>query len=205
VIKNFNFSSRRDVITPLALKLGKNDGNICVRISTSDIPRVLARIKNKWKAIAPSQPFDYSFMDEDFNKLYATEQRTGQIFITFAVLAIVIACLGLWGLVTYAAQQRTKEIGIRKVLVANLSNIISMISQDFFKLVLPASLIAFPIAWWRMHKWLQDCAYRISISRWVFALAGLLAVIIALMTVSFQSIKATVSNPVKSLRTEYWQ
>ena len=144
VIKNFNFSSLRDVITPLALKLGKDNGNISVRINSSDIPNVLAQIKNKWKAIAPSQPFDYSFMDEQFNKLYTTEQRTGQIFITFAVLAILIACLGLFGLVTYAAEQRTKEIGIRKVLGANVANIVAMISKDFLKLVLIASVIAFP-------------------------------------------------------------
>jgi putative ABC transport system permease protein len=202
VIKNFNFSSLRDVITPLALKFGNNNGNISVRINTSDIPNVLAQIKNKWKAIAPSQPFDYSFMDEDFNKLYTTEQRTGQIFITFAVLAILIACLGLFGLVTYAAEQRTKEIGIRKVLGANVSNIVAMITKDFLLLILIASVIAFPVAWWSMNKWLQDFAYRINIGWWVFALAGIIAVLIALFTISFQSIKAALANPVKSLRTE---
>jgi len=202
VIKNFNFSSLRDVITPLALKFGNNNGNISVRINTSDIPNVLAQIKNKWKAIAPSQPFDYSFMDEDFNKLYTTEQRTGQIFITFAVLAILIACLGLFGLVTYAAEQRTKEIGIRKVLGANVSNIVAMITKDFLLLILIASVIAFPVAWWSMNKWLQDFAYRINIGWWVFALAGIIAILIALFTISFQSIKAALANPVKSLRTE---
>ncbi|HXL56334.1 MAG TPA: FtsX-like permease family protein, partial [Chitinophagaceae bacterium] len=202
VIKNFNFSSLRDVVTPLALKLGKDNGNISVRINSSDIPNVLAQIKNKWKAIAPSQPFDYSFMDEDFNKLYTTEQRTGQIFITFAVLAILIACLGLFGLVTYAAEQRTKEIGIRKVLGANVANIVTMISKDFLKLILIASIIAFPVAWWAMNKWLQDFAYRVNVSWWVFALAAVLVVLIALMTISFQSIKAALANPVKSLRTE---
>jgi len=202
VVKNFNFSSLRDVVAPLAFKLGKDNGNISVRISTSDISNVLAQIKNKWKAIAPSQPFDYSFMDEDFNKLYTTEQRTGQIFITFAILAILIACLGLFGLVTYAAEQRTKEIGIRKVLGANVSNIVAMISKDFLKLILIASVIAFPLAWWGMNKWLQDFAYRINIAWWVFALAGVIAILIALFTISFQSIKAAVANPVKSLRTE---
>ncbi len=202
VIKNFNFSSLRDVVTPLALKLGKDNGNISVCINSSDIPSVLAQIKNKWKAIAPSQPFDYSFMDEDFNKLYTTEQRTGQIFITFAVLAILIACLGLFGLVTYAAEQRTKEIGIRKVLGANVTNIVTMISKDFLKLVLVASLIAFPVAWWAMNKWLQDFAYRINISWWIFLAAGLLAILIALGTISFQAIKAATANPVKSLRYE---
>src|SRR6266496_3644909 len=202
VIKNFNFSSLRDVISPLALKLGKDNGNISVRISSNNIPNVLAQIKNKWKTIASSQPFDYSFMDEDFNKLYTTEQRTGKIFITFAVLAILIACLGLFGLVTYAAEQRTKEIGVRKVLGASVSGIVAMLSKDFAKLVLVASFIAFPVAWWAMNKWLQSFAYRINISWWVFVVAGIAAIVIALITVSFQAIKAVMENPVKSLKRE---
>jgi putative ABC transport system permease protein len=202
VIKNFNFSSLRSVVTPLALFLGKNNGNISVRINSNDIPNVIAQIKNKWKAIAPSQPFDYSFMDEDFNKLYTTERRTGQIFITFAVLAIVIACLGLFGLITYAAEQRVKEIGIRKVLGASVGNIAGMLSKDFMKLVIISAAIAFPLAWWAMNKWLQDFAYRVSIGWWVFCVAGVLALFIAVLTVSFQAIKAAVANPVESLRTE---
>jgi putative ABC transport system permease protein len=202
VIKNFHFNTLREVVTPLALILAKNNGNISVRITSSDIPSVLAQIKNKWKAIAPSQPFDYSFMDEDFNKLYTAEQRTGKIFVTFAVLAILIACLGLFGLVTYAAEQRTKEIGIRKVLGANVAAIIAMISRDFLKLVLIASVIAFPVAWWAMNKWLQDFAYRVSISWWIFLIAGVVAILIAFLTVGFQAIKAAIANPVKSLRTE---
>ena len=133
IVKNFNFSSLRDVVTPLALFLGKDNGNISVRINSTDIPNVIAQIKNKWKAMAPSQPFNYSFMDDDFNKLYTTEQRTGQIFITFAVLAIFIACLGLFGLVTYAAEQRIKEIGIRKVLGATVSKYCRHAFKRFFK------------------------------------------------------------------------
>ena len=152
--------------------------------------------------MAPGKPFDYSFMDEDFNKLYTTEQRTGQIFITFAVLAILIASLGLFGLATYAAEQRIKEIGIRKVLGASVGNIAGMLSKDFLKLVLISSVIAFPVAWWGMHRWLQDFAYRVSISWWVFVVAGILALFIALATISFQAIKAGLANPVKSLRTE---
>jgi len=202
VMKNFNFSSLRDVVTPLALFLGKNNGNISVRINSADIPNVIAQIKNKWKSIAPSQPFDYSFMDEDFNKLYTTEQRTGQIFITFAVLAIIIACLGLFGLITYAAEQRVKEIGIRKVLGASVGNVAGMLSKDFLKLILISAVIAFPVAWWAMNKWLEDFAYRVSISWWVFCIAGVLALFIALITVSFQAIKAALANPVRSLRTE---
>ncbi len=202
IVKNFNFSSLRDVVTPLALFLGKNNGSISVRINLTDIPNALTQIKNKWKAMAPSQPFDYSFMEEDFNKLYTTEQRTGHIFITFAVLAILIACLGLFGLVTYAAEQRMREIGIRKVLGASVSNIAGMLSTDFLKLVIISAVIAFPLAWWTMNKWLQGFAYRVNISWWVFIIAGILALFIALITVSFQSIKAAIANPVKSLRTE---
>jgi putative ABC transport system permease protein len=202
VMKNFNFSTLRDVVTPLALFLGKDNGNISVRINTADIPNVLAQIKSKWKTMAPSQPFDYSFMDEDFNKLYTTEQRTGQIFITFAVIAIVIACLGLFGLITYASEQRVKEIGIRKVLGASVSDVAGMLSKDFLKLVLISAVIAFPLAWWAMNKWLEDFAYRISIAWWVFCIAGILALLIAILTVSFQAIRAAVANPVKSLRTE---
>ena len=190
------------MVTPLAFVLRKETGNISVRISTAKIPSIIAQIETKWKALSPNLPLDYSFMDEQFNNLYATEQQTGHIFITFAVLAIMIACLGLFGLVTYAAEQRTKEIGIRKVLGADVSNIVAMISKDFLKLVLIASVIAFPIAWWAMHKWLQDFAYRVSISWWVFAFAAAMAVIIALLTISFQAIKAAIANPVKSLRTE---
>ena len=202
IMKNFNFSSLRDVVTPLAFFYGKDNGNISARIGSANIPNVVAQIKNKWKTIAPSQPFDYSFMDEDFNRWYTTEQRMGQIFITFAVLAIVIACLGLFGLITYAAEQRVREIGIRKVLGASVNSIARMLSIDFLKLVLVSSVIAFPIAWWAMHKWLQDFAYRVSISWWIFFVSGILALFIAVLTVGFQAIKAGVANPVKSLRTE---
>src|SRR4030095_14559218 len=145
---------------------------------------------------------NYTFMDDDFNKTYTAEQQTGKLFITFAVFAIFIACLGLFGLVTYAAEQRTKEIGIRKVLGASVGGIVAMLSKDFAKLVLIASIVAFPVGWWAMNKWLQSFAYRINISWWVFLAAGVTAIVIALITVSFQAIKAAISNPVKSLRTE---
>src|SRR5678815_1988851 len=173
-----------------------------MRINTKNIPALISQVENKWKSKAPGQPFSYSFLDEDFNKMYNAEQRTGKLFITFAVFAIFIACLGLFGLVTYAAEQRTKEIGIRKVLGANISGIVTMLSKDFAKLVLIASLIAFPLAWWAMNKWLQSFAYRINISWWIFVVAAIAAIVIALITVSFQAIKAAVANPVKSLRTE---
>ncbi|HLX93939.1 MAG TPA: ABC transporter permease [Puia sp.] len=202
VIKNFNFSSLRDVVTPLALLFGKSDGNISIRINNSDIPAVISKINATWKTMAPGQPFEYSFMDEDFNKLYDTEQRTGKLFISFAALAILIACLGLFGLVTYAAEQRTREIGIRKVLGAGIGNIVMMISRDFLKLVLVASFIAFPFSWWAMNKWLQDFAYRVSLGWQIFLIAGVLAFLIAFLTVSFQAVRAAITNPTVSLKAE---
>ncbi|MCW3116894.1 MAG: hypothetical protein JWM28_976 [Chitinophagaceae bacterium] len=202
VVKNFNFSSLREQITPLALFLQEQNGSIAFRISTKNIPSLISQVENKWKTMAPSQPFSYSFMNDDFNNLYQAEQKIGRIFISFAVFAILIACLGLLGLVAYAAEQRTKEIGIRKVLGASIGNIIGMLSKDFLKLVLIASVFAFPLAWYAMHKWLQDFAYRVSISAWIFIIAGLIAMMIAFVTIGFQAIKAAVANPVKSLRTE---
>ena len=202
VVKNFNFSSLRDAVTPLTLFIGKDNGNISLRINSADVPNVISQIKNKWKAMVPSKPFDYSFMDEAFNAIYATEQRTGQISITFAVLAIFIACLGLLGLVTYAAEQRVREIGIRKVLGASVKSITGMLSMDFLRLIIISIAIAFPAAWWAMNKWLQGFVYRISISWWVFAIAGIATMLIAFITVGFQAIKAAIANPVKSLRTE---
>jgi len=141
-------------------------------------------------------------LNDEFENMYRSEQRSGKIFISFAVLAILIACLGLFGLAAYAAEHRTKEIGIRKVLGATVSNIVSMLSKDFLKLVLIASLIAFPVAWWFMNKWLEDFVYRINISWWVFILASFVSIFIAIVTVSFQAIKAAIANPVKNLRTE---
>src|SRR4029077_11315800 len=165
-------------------------------------PALISQVQNKWNSMVPGRPFSYSFLDADFNKIYNADQRTGTLFITFAIFAIFIACLGLFGLVTYAAEQRIKEIGVRKVLGASVSEIVTMISKDFIKLVLIAFVVAFPVGWWMMNKWLQSFAYRIDISWWVFALAGLLTIAIALITVSFQAIKAAIANPVESLRTE---
>ena len=202
VFRNFNFSSLRDVITPMALLFKRDDGNISVRISGANVPNTIEQIKKKWKTVAPAQPFDYSFMDEDFNKLYTSEQRIGKLFIAFAILAIIVACLGLFGLVTYAAEQRVREIGIRKVLGANVFDVVAMISKDFLKLVCIASIIGFPLAWWASYQWLQDYAYRINIGWWVFLVTGVAALFIAFATVSFQAIKAALANPVDSLRSE---
>jgi putative ABC transport system permease protein len=202
VVKDFNFNTMHQHVSPLVLLWKRNTDKMALRINTKNIPSLIAQIENKYKAMAPGQPFRYSFMNEDFNNLYRAEQRMGHISLTFAILAILIACLGLFALVAYAAEQRTKEIGIRKVLGATVRNITTMLSMDFLKLVCIASVIAFPLAWWAMHTWLNDFAYRTSISWWVFAIAGALAVLIAIVTVSFQAIKAALANPVNSLRNE---
>ncbi|MDP4284192.1 MAG: ABC transporter permease [Bacteroidota bacterium] len=202
VISNFNFNSLHEKVTPLVLKLRQDNGSIAVRVNTADITGLLMQIKSKWKTMVPSQPFSYSFLDEEFAKQYNTEQRTGTISMIFSILAILIACLGLFGLVTYAAEQRVKEIGIRKILGAAIPDIMSMLSKDFVKLILISICIASPVAWWMMNRWLQDFAYRVNISWWIFVVIGLLVLIIALMTSIFQTIKAAIANPVKSLRSE---
>ena len=162
----------------------------------------LQAITATWKQFAPGQPMRYTFLDESFAAMYADVQRMGDIFTTFAVLAIVIACLGLFALSAFMAEQRSKEIGIRKVLGASVSGITRLLSFDFVKLVILAILIASPIAWWGMYKWQQGFIYHPPIPWWIFIAAGLLAILIALVTVSFQSIKAAVANPMKSLRSE---
>ncbi|TSJ43039.1 FtsX-like permease family protein [Mucilaginibacter corticis] len=202
VVKDFNFKSLRENITPMFLMLEPNDGTLSIRFRSANIPALLAQVKNKWAQLSPNQEINYSFMDKDFDSIYRAEQRVGSIFMIFTTLAIIIACLGLFGLAAYATEQRTKEIGIRKVLGASLSTIIGMLSADFVKLVIIAICIASPVAWWAMNKWLQDFAYRANIQWWIVALAGAGAILIAFITISFQSIKAALANPVKSLRSE---
>ncbi|HEU4551371.1 MAG TPA: ABC transporter permease [Chitinophaga sp.] len=202
VVKDFNYNSMHQAITPLFLWLDEQRGSMAFRIKTGDIPALVAQVKKQWDAMVPGQPFLYSFMDDDFNAIYRADQRTGNVFIWFAALAIVVACLGLSGLAVFTAEQRTKEIGIRKVHGASVADIVSLLSRDFIKLVLVAIVIATPVAWYIMNSWLQDFAYRTAIPWWVFLLSGSIAVLIALFTVSFQSIKAALMNPVKSLRTE---
>ena len=202
VVKDFNFSSMHNKIGPLTIALGKNYGDIVLRINTQHTSSLIAQAESEWKNMAPGQAFSYSFLDANYNNMYKAEQRTGKLFSTFALFAILIACLGLLGLVTFAAEQRTKEIGVRKVLGSSVGGIVAMLSKDFTKLVLIASVIAFPVSWWAMSKWLQSFAYRVDISWWVFVVAGVAAILIALITVSFQAIKAALANPVKSLRSE---
>jgi len=202
VVKDFNFASLRDVVSPMVLVLAHNTGALSVRMSGNNIPALLSQIRNKWSGLSPGVQMNFSFMDQDFDANYRTEQRTGSVSIVFTSLALIIACLGLFGLAAYAAEQRNKEIGIRKVLGASVSAITTMLSFDFIKLVLIAILIALPAGWYLMNKWLQDFAYRVNIQWWVLALAGFTAILIAFITIGFQSIKAALSNPVDSLRSE---
>ncbi|MDQ6903311.1 MAG: ABC transporter permease, partial [Bacteroidota bacterium] len=162
----------------------------------------LASVENIYKKYLPDIPYQYTFLDDKYARLYEAEQRQGTIFTVFACIAIFIACLGLFGLSAFAITQRVKEIGVRKVLGAKVGSIVGLLSKDFIKLVLIASIIAFPIAWYAMSHWLQDFAYRVNIHWWVFILSAILAMVVALATVSFQAIKAALANPVKSLRSE---
>ena len=180
--------------------LGNSPSIVSVKVKTADIKNLIPSITSVWKKFAPAQPIRYTFLDESFANMYADVQRMGSIFTSFAILAIIIACLGLFALSAFMAEQRNKEIGIRKVLGASVSGITTMLSKDFVKLVVIAIVIASPIAWWAMTKWLQDFVYRITIGWWMIAIAGLIAVVIALITVSFQAIKAAIANPVKSLK-----
>ncbi len=201
VVKNFNFRSLHEAVSPLFMSL-KPEGGLIFKIKTTDVAGLLTSMKKQWDSYNTSEPFTYNFIDDLFNKTYAVEQKTGAILNLFSIFTIFVACLGLFGLATYTAEQRTKEIGIRKVLGASVSQVTGMLSKDFVKLVLIASVIAFPAAWWAMNKWLQSFAYRIHISWWVFVFAGIIILLIALVTVSFQAIKAALANPVKSLRSE---
>jgi putative ABC transport system permease protein len=202
VVKNFHFESLRQDIGALCFIYGRSRWLTSFKVSTDNIQGLVKQVGATWKLMVPAMPFSYRFLDQSFDGMYRAERRIGKVAISFAILAIFIACLGLFGLATYMAEQRTKEIGVRKVLGATVGNIVSMLSKDFLKLVIISAVVAFPVAWWFMHKWLEDFAYRINIGWWVFVAAGLLALFIAVLTVSVQAIKAAIANPVKSLRTE---
>jgi putative ABC transport system permease protein len=207
VMGDFHFESLHQQIVPMIFLLPSPSqsgfyNNLTVKISGGNMPSTLAFIESTWRKFVPGIPFQYNFLDEQFDNLYRSEQRQGTIIMTFACIAIFIACLGLFGLSAFAITQRIKEIGIRKVLGASVSQIVTLISSDFLRLVLIAALIAFPIAWFAMHNWLKDFAYRISIGLWVFLAAGFLATLVALITISLQAIRAALANPVESLRTE---
>jgi putative ABC transport system permease protein len=173
-----------------------------IKLKAGATQTTLSAIQKQWKQFDDEFPFDYFFMDEQLNKFYQSDERLLKVISIFATLAIIIACIGLFGLSIYTAKQRTKVIGIRKVLGASVTGVVQLLSKDFIKLVGIAILIASPIAWWAGNKWLQDFAYRININAWIFISAGIIALMIAMFTVSFQAIKAAIANPVKSLRTE---
>jgi len=203
VVQDFNFQSLKEKIAPLIFFTNWNNKNILyVRTTAANAQQAIAAVRKQYKKYAGDSPFSYYFLDKTFEAQYKSEQRAGTLFNAFAGIAIFISCLGLFGLATYTAQVKTKEIGIRKVLGASVASVVQLISKDFLKLVLIAIVIAIPVAWWAMHKWLEDFAYRIDISWWIFIIAAFIASLIALMTVSFQAVRAAIANPVKSLRTE---
>jgi putative ABC transport system permease protein len=202
VVKNFHFESLKNNIGPLSMRLRNNTGTVSFKISGNQTASIINKAEKTWKSMVPAMPFKYRFLDESFEDMYRAEQRIGKISMIFSLIAIFIGCLGLFGLAAFIAEQRTKEIGIRKVLGASVNGIVHLLSKDFLKLVLIAFVIAAPFAWWAMHKWLEDFAFRIDISWWIFLAAGLIAGSIALFTVSFQAIRAALANPVNNLRTE---
>ncbi len=202
VLKDFHFESLKDEIDALSLRLSDRAYALAVKIEAGNMEDAVTGIESVWNTIVPGEPFNYYFMDDSFNNTYQSERRLGNIFVIFTVLSIFIACLGLFGLAAFNAQKRTKEIGVRKVLGASVSQISYRLTLDFLKLVVISILISLPIGWFVMTKWLEDFTYRIEIGWWVFALAALLGIAVAVVTVSYQSIKAAIVNPVKSLRTE---
>ena len=202
IAKDFNYASLKQKIAPLLMMLGHNSGGLLVKIRTTGVKDFLAALKQTWNSFRPSGPIEYHFIDEQFDKIYASEKHTQQIFSAFTVLAVIIASLGLFGLSAFIIDQRKKEISIRKVLGASVRGVLLLVARQFLLLVILAFLIAVPVTWWAMKKWLDDFAYRVTISWWMFLAAGVIALVIALLTISFQAIKAAVANPVKSLRTE---
>jgi len=206
VVKDFHFKDLHEAIEPFAFRF-YNDANIgfnymVAKLGGGNIGQSLSTLEATWKKLNPNEPFEYSFLDQDFQKNYEAETRQAGLIDYFTIIAIIISCLGLFGLATFTAEQRTKEIGIRKVLGASVYGVVALLSKDFLKLVIIAIVVGSPIAWWAMNKWLQNFAYQTSIGWQVFALTAVIALFIAFSTISFQAIRAALSNPVKSLRTE---
>ncbi len=204
VLKDFHFKPLRETINPFIFRFRPKEFyfTLLVKTNPGTVSRTLADVTKLYKKLDPDHPISYGFVDQDLDAQYRAEQRTGRIILYFSILTVLVSCLGLFGLAAFTAEQRTKEIGVRKVLGASVSSIVALLAKDFLKLVLIALVIASPIAWWTMTKWLQNFAYKVGLDWWIFAGAGLLAMIITLLTVSFQSIKAALMNPVKSLRSE---
>ena len=203
VVKDFNYQGLQNAIQPMVLEWRPAYfRQLTLSLKTENIPRALVYVENKWKELFPGIPYEYFFLDEDFQRLYQAEENFGKLISTFTFLALMIASLGLFGLASFMTEQRTKEIGVRKVLGASITGIVVLLSREFIKWVFLANLIAWPLAYYFMNNWLQNFAYRITISWWMFFVAGILALVMALITVSYQSIKAAIANPVDSLRYE---
>ncbi len=204
IVKNFNFESLHGKIEPLTLVLESNfpPNYILVKVKPEDLSGSMQLLKDAWKRIVPTETFKGSFLDENVDRQYRREEKLGNIFVYGAIIAIILSCMGLLAMVILMIAQRIKEIGIRKVLGASVADVTSLLTKNFIRLVVIAILIASPIAWYFMNNWLQDFAYRITIGWWVFAVAGIAALLLALFTISFQAIKAATANPVKNLRTE---
>jgi putative ABC transport system permease protein len=203
VVRDFHYKSLHEKLSTSVIHMYDSSlFKVAVRMRDEDVKSKIAFITATWNKFSPGFPIDYSFMDESYDRMYKAEEKLGTLLWIFTVMAIVVGCMGLFALAALSAQQRRKEIGIRKVLGAGVGSIVGLLSKSFLRLVLLASLIAFPIAWWAMNKWLEDFSYRVNISWWIFVVAGVAALLIALLTVSFQAIKAAVANPVNSLRSE---
>jgi len=202
VVKNFHYETFKQQIGPLGLTLGKSTGSCLFKINSKNITAILQQAEAKWKSMAPDLPFSYRFMDESFNEMYKAERNIGITALSASVFAIFVACLGLFGLSSFMAQQKTKEIGIRKTLGASIYSILVLLSKDFLKWIILANIIAWPVSFYFMHKWLQDYVYRISISWWIFIISFIVALVIAFLTISFQVIKAAIANPIDALRYE---
>jgi putative ABC transport system permease protein len=202
VVDNFYFESMKQQVRPLCMVLGSSNSIVSVKINAADMKTALASVETKWKQFLPNQPMRYTFLDERYAAMYIDVQRMQYIFTGFSILAVVVACLGLFALAAFMAEQRTKEIGIRKVLGASVAGVFALLTKNFLKLVGLSLIISIPVGWWLMNKWLQDFSYRISLGWEIFAFAALLMLAIALFTICFQAIKAAVANPIKSLRTE---
>ena len=202
VVRDFHYVSVKEKIAPLMLLLGNNQGGVLVKVNTADIPGFLDAAKKQWATFSPAGPFSYYFLDDRFATMYLAEQRTGSLFSAFTIIAILIAGLGLFGLAAYMVEQRTREIGIRKVLGASVTSVLILVSKEFLILVGFAFLIALPLTWWGMHQWLQEFAYRTTLAWWIFPLAGIAALILAMFTISFQATRAATANPIDSLHNE---
>jgi putative ABC transport system permease protein len=202
VVKDFNYESLRDQVSPLTLFLRPNSDYISIRVNGKNLPATIARLEKYWKDLAPGVPFSFEFLDTRFDAMYRTEIRVGQISNIFSFLSILIACLGLFGLATFTAERRTKEIGIRKVMGASTGSVVLLLSRDLLRLVLISLIFAIPVSWWAMNAWLKNFAYHIEVQWWVLLAVSALAVAVAFLTVSIQGLRAALMDPVKSLRTE---